>query len=134
MVAPIHDRMPAIFSVAQFEDWLHPSEGDAGLLEPWPADWQAFTRRGGMGKEQKTREELEEMIQAELAAVPECHGVRHVSIVLLRESYPIEGVRNVYCNWERSDFINFGEADSPKCMTALRAIMHRLQTLYDLVD
>ena len=87
-----------------------------------------------MGKERKTREELEEMILAELAAVPECHGVRHVSVVALREAYPVEGTPDVYCNWERSDFINFGEAESPKCMEALRTIMRRLQALYDLGD
>lgn len=87
-----------------------------------------------MAKQQKTREELEAMIQTELEAVPECHGIRHIEIVPLREAYPVEGSPNVSCNWERSDFINFGEADSPKCLEALRTIMRRLQTLYDLAD
>jgi putative SOS response-associated peptidase YedK len=39
LVAPVHDRMPAILEAGEHDRWLDPAAGGAELLRPCPADW-----------------------------------------------------------------------------------------------
>ena len=72
---------------------------------------------------QATAKDLEKLMIDEFANIKDCQGIHSIGI------YPLPGVPN----WE-PNVINFGNADSHICQSALPQIVEKLQSEYDLID
>jgi hypothetical protein len=79
-----------------------------------------------MEKPQRTKEELEALVLAELHAEPQCEGVLHVTVISYDDP-------KVPATWEVASF-NPGTSDQVKCEQAVSEIVKRLQQDFDIAQ
>lgn len=81
---------------------------------------------GVVNKTPKSKDEIQEMVAAELRRFPDCEEAQGVVVVGIDSE--ISGATWTVCRFHR------GEADAHACDRALQAIVPQYQRLYDLKE